>query len=58
MNKEGKYLKLRKGYSRMLKKCKCGKEAVVIKPNGKNACVDCYNIYIKKEKYYGRQTST
>ena len=24
----------------MSKKCKCGKEAVVIKPNGKNACVD------------------
>ena len=42
----------------MSKKCKCGKEAVVIKPNGKNACVDCYKIYIKKEKYYGRQTCT
>ena len=42
----------------MSKKCKCGKDAVVINPKGENACVKCYKVYIKKEKYYGRRTST
>ena len=42
----------------MQKKCKCGKSAVVITPAGKDACVRCYKIYIKKEKLYGRQSST
>ena len=42
----------------MLKKCKCGEDAVIIAPNGKNSCVKCYKTYIKKEKYYGRRTST
>ena len=41
-----------------MKKCKCGKDAVVINPEGKNSSVKCYRIYIKKRKYYGRQTST
>ena len=41
-----------------IKKSKCGKDAVVINPEGKNVCAKCYRIYIKKEKYYGRQTST
>ena len=38
-------------------KCKCGKDAVVITPDGKTTCVRCYKNYIKKEKYYGRKTS-
>ena len=42
----------------MLKKCKCGEKAVVIKPSGKNSCVKCYKTYIKKRKYDGRQSST
>ena len=42
----------------MRKKCKCGRNAVLINPNGENACVRCYKIYMKKEKYYGRQSST
>jgi hypothetical protein len=41
----------------MSKKCKCGKNAVIIAPNGKSTCVRCYKI-IKKEKLYGRRTST
>ena len=41
-----------------MKKCKCGKDAVVINPKGENCFVKCYKIYIKKEKCYGRQTST
>ena len=41
----------------MLVKCKCGKDAVIIAPNGEATCVRCYKI-IKKEKYYGRKTST
>ena len=35
-----------------------GKDAVVINTEGKNVCAKCYRIYIKKEKYYGRQSST
>ena len=41
----------------MLVKCKFGKHAVIIAPNGQATCVRCYKI-IKKEKYYGRQAST
>ena len=41
-----------------MKKCKCGKNAVVINPEGKNSCVKCYKIYIRKRKYDGRHTST
>ena len=41
----------------MLKKCKCGKDAVVISPDEKKVCVECYKIYKNKEKYYGRQSS-
>ena len=42
----------------MSSKCECGKDAVVITPNGKESCVRCYKDYMKKEKLYGRQTST
>ena len=42
----------------MSSKCECGKIAVVITPSGKESCVRCYKNYMKKEKYYGRQTST
>ena len=42
----------------MSKKCKCGKDAVVISPNEKKVCVKCYKIYIRKREYDGRRTST
>ena len=42
----------------MSKKCKCGKDAVLMSPEGKKVCVTCYKIYINKEKLYGRRTST
>ncbi len=42
----------------MKHKCKCGKDAVVLTPDGKNACVRCYKIYTKKEKSYGTKTHT
>ena len=42
----------------MSKKCKCGENAVVINPDGKNVCVKCYKIYIRKREYDGRRTST
>ena len=41
-----------------MKKCRCGENAVIINPEGKNACVKCYKIYIRKRKYDGRRTST
>ena len=41
----------------MPKKCKCGKDAVLLTPENKKVCVRCYKI-INKEKYYGRPTST
>ena len=39
-------------------KCKCGKDAVVIAPNGDKTCAKCYKIYIRKREYDGRRTST
>ena len=42
----------------MSKKCKCGKEAVLLTPEKKKVCVSCYKINLYKEKCYGRQTST
>ena len=42
----------------MKAKCKCKEDAVVINPEGKNACVKCYKIYMRERKYEGRRSST